>query len=139
MLIKKSKLTVKGLNQFIRHLKRLSSERKVRTLVNPAMVWWTEEMVRFLKNKPYPAELPNQKYKRTGLLSASFTTTQEKLGRHLMNNEAPGRTWAIGQPQARVHKGRWWTMLDELKKNTDLLEQRIAAVIENSFSGGQVE
>lgn len=139
MIIKKGTLKVKGLTQVQRSLKRLSTERKVRGLINPAMVWCASEMVRHLANKPYPAKLPNQKYIRTGLLSRSFVTSQEGLARHLINNTAPGRTWAIGQPQAQIHKGRWWTLLGELKANKNLLEERISGVILNSFAGGSLE
>ena len=74
---------------------------------------------------PYPPMLPRQKYKRTGILGASFETDIKPLQRGVtmrFSNNAiqKGKRyagWVISTerfgkvgPQAQIHQGRWYTM-----------------------------
>lgn len=74
---------------------------------------------------PYPPELPNQIYKRTGILGNSFETQMQPLKRGVtmkFRNTATQRgkkypAWVISSekfgnagPQAKIHRGRWYTM-----------------------------
>jgi hypothetical protein len=85
---------------------------------------FSERMVRTLTNEPYPARLPNQKYIRTYLLKNSFRQARLEVARHLIQNTAPRRRYAIGPKQAEIHQGRWWTMKEIVER--DLPDLRLA-------------
>lgn len=74
---------------------------------------------------PYPPMLPNQKYKRTGILGESFETNMQPLKggvKMFFRNTAiqKGKRyagWVISSErfgkvggQAKIHQGRWYTM-----------------------------
>lgn len=74
---------------------------------------------------PYPPELPQQKYKRTGILGNSFETQMQPIKpgvKMFFRNTAIQRgkrysPWVISSekfgdagPQAKIHQGRWYTM-----------------------------
>lgn len=98
---------------------------------------FTQWMAKFMSSKPYPTPLPAQKYKRTGLLGRSFFAQKMGIGSHAVSNSAPGREWAIGRIQARIHKKRWWRMVDVVEEHLPGMLESIAADLISDF-GPQV-
>lgn len=93
---------------------------------------FTHWMARFMRNKPYPPPLPAQKYVRTGLLGRSFFSQKMGRARYAVSNDAPGRQWAIGRVQARIHKNRWWRMVDVVEENlSGLLDSTALALVKD--------
>lgn len=76
---------------------------------------------------PYPAPRPGQTYTRTGTLGRKITTEVRTLSasevQGLIGTNVKYAPWvisnaAIGKvgPQAWMHKGRWWTLQEEVAK-----------------------
>ena len=88
----------------------------------------------------YPPERPGQRYKRTGLLGASWDVKRLDNG-YMITNDArrKGRTYghyvvgdAYGAGQAWMHKGRWPKLRDvvdaEIEKLPDAVSDEIKLV-----------
>ena len=92
-----------------------------------------------LKNKPYPPELPNQRYVRTGLLGSSYRTRKLSESSFRVWNSTPYAVWVIGKrifeapSQAAIHRGRWFTIQDEQVKFFDEEGQKLAIKVFASY------
>jgi hypothetical protein len=113
---------IEGLAPIIANLTRLEGRGGLAPADKPLQSF-TRRMVKAMGKEPYPPELPNQKYVRTGLLAASFKEQRVQLAKYMLENTAPGRGWAIAKPQAQIHKGRWWTMMELVERDMgDLID-----------------
>ncbi len=91
-------------------------------IVDPVMEDWTKDMRYHLKDMPYPAKRPGQKYIRTGQLANRWRTQHMGPGVWDIINDATGehgQKYAVfvvgdnkGGGQAWFHRGRWWKAFD---------------------------
>lgn len=75
--------------------------------------------------RPYPPELPGQRYVRTGLLGRSWKVKRHGETGYQISNRAYRRgryyaKWVIGTAygthQAEIHRGRWKLLRDEVDR-----------------------
>jgi hypothetical protein len=75
---------------------------------------------------PYPPEPPMSTYRRTGLLGRSIATDVRTIGAQsvgIIGTDTVYAPWVISDravgnrgPQAKVHKGRWYTLQGVVNK-----------------------
>ena len=93
----------------------------------------------------YPAPPPNSTYDRFGTLGRKWTFRIKILTKRVTatvgNNTVYG-PWVVSSekintvgPQAKIHKGRWTTIQDEIDKITPILEKQLQAVIDRILAG----
>lgn len=89
---------------------------------------------------PYPAPPPNSTYRRTGLLGRSITTEVRSLGAETVGVIGSNTIYAPDVisdeptpdgrgPQARIHRGRWWTLQGVIRK----ARPEIVAIIRDEY------
>ena len=113
-----------GLDKLTAKLKRLSAPELTRELEKT-----TRKAVHYVHGKvpPYPAAPAGSTYKRTGTLGRSINTKVKTMGSNVIGtigSSTPYAPWVIssekvpgkGGPQARVHKGRWYTLQGVVEK-----------------------
>ena len=88
-----------------------------------------------MRNKPYPPELPGQKYIRTFLLGSRFKAKHAGLpkGVHGVENKVSYAIWVAkrGMQNRQYHLGRWWTLEDEAEKTLPELEANLVEMLED--------
>ena len=117
---------IKGLDKLNKKLKGMEREQIRKTLVST-----TDKAVKYVHSQvpPYPAPPPASRYRRTGTLRRSINTQVKEVGSEiqgLIGTPIEYAPWVISSetvpevgagPQARVHKGRWYTLQDVVKKS----------------------
>lgn len=118
---------------------------------DPVMGAWANETDNYLKGKKYPPELPNQDYRRTGILKARWFVVKLSPGKYQFENRArqKGRFYPIyvlgneygdrrnavkNNRQALIHKGRWWVAFDEIEKRMNELNLKLEAGIQDIWN-----
>lgn len=109
---------IRGYNRVRNALRKLASQ-------NPSLVQQVgEERIKairtLLRRQKYPAQRPNQKYRRSGELSRRWAVQNQQAGRWAITNLASrkGRLYAdyvVGPGQAWMHRGRWWLARDVIE------------------------
>jgi hypothetical protein len=86
-----------------------------------------------LRKKPYPPELPNQKYQRTFELRDSYRHRKTGPSNYAITTQRKGAKWVVkkGMQNRRYHFGRWWTVDDEIAKGLPALSKRLSVEIED--------
>ena len=92
---------------------------------------WGEETVTHLRGRRYPAKPAGSRYVRTYKLKRGWRIKRSaKRGFRIINN-AGSRSggayagWVVGARQARVHQGRWWTIMEVMKERLPDLRKRL--------------
>lgn len=82
-----------------------------------------------LEDKPYPPELPGQRYIRTYNLKHGFRDIHLSRGEWLIFNEMEYSSYVVGTPdeQAAIHAGRWWVAREVVEERVPDLEDVLAA------------
>lgn len=134
----------KGLNIEFRNYDRVRNALRylaahIPELTDPIMRQWSQEQANALQARAYPPKLPNQKYKRTGLLGRRWEAKRQKPGIWSVINRAKqpkGKPYARyvvgderGQHQAHIHQGRWWIAREVLEGNTADLTKRLSGAL----------
>ena len=109
---------IRGYNRVRNALRKLASQ-------NPSLVQQVgekriKEIRTLLRRQKYPAQRPNQKYRRSGELSRRWASQNQQTGRWAITNQAShkGRLYAgyvVGDDQAWMHRGRWWKARDVIE------------------------
>ena len=119
-----------GLEALIKKLKRLSAPELTREIEKT-----TRKAVMYVHGKvpAYPAPPVGSTYKRTGTLGRSINTKVITMGSDvvgLIGSPTPYAPWVISDeaaggagPQAKVHKGRWYTLQGVVKKAQDAVNK----------------
>ena len=130
-------LTVVGEERWNRALSNLTRfGKRTAAEADPIFQRWGEDSRDRFRATPYPPELPNQRYVRTGRLGRSWQ--HNRLGQsHLVIRNAAsdkGRIysryvvgWDTGKGQARIHQGRWWLSRTEILKMVPPLVEKLKA------------
>ena len=110
---------------FVAQVAREAEETAQRELVNYASVLASDA-----RQDPYPPELPNQRYIRTGAMQAGYDYERSGDNLVLFVNDVPDRRYVIDEEwQAEIHQGRHKTMQERVRETFPLfaeeLEQRI--------------
>lgn len=130
----KAKVEIKGYNRVRNQLRKAAAAHP--EISDPIIERHAKSERLRLKGKPYPPRLPGQKYVRTGKTASSFAAVRIKLGEWAVVNTAPNREFVITRAhQARIHRGRWYTMEDELERNMPELTEALAEAIEREMEG----
>lgn len=120
----------------------LSFGRNFAKEADSAVQDWGRESAGQFRAKPYPPELPNQRYVRTGRFGRSWTHRRVADSALAIRNAAAqrGRYYAryvtAGENatgQARIHQNRWWVARKELER----LVPKLATVLERKFLGAR--
>ena len=119
-----------GLEALIKKLKRLSAPELTREIEKT-----TRKAVMYVHGKvpAYPAPPVGSTYKRTGTLGREISTKVITMGSDvvgLIGSPTPYAPWVISDeaaggagPQAKVHKGRWYTLQGVVKKAQDAVNK----------------
>lgn len=109
---------IRGLQELIKKFERLNE----RMWEMPRVAQDAEKYLRS-QVPPYPPPPPNSTYHRTGDLGRSIHTEVQKLGAQVVTSLSVGvdyGPWVVDERrQARVHRGRWWTLQEVLRKSRD--------------------
>lgn len=92
----------------------------------------------------YPAPPPRSRYRRTGTLGKSITTRVEKTRdevRGIIGTALRYAPWVISSrriddgrgPQAWMHRGRWWTLQEEIARRKSEIVRIVREILK---SGG---
>lgn len=117
---------IKGLDELNKKLKHLQGKE-----IKDALHKTTDKAVKYVHSQvpEYPPEPPNSTYTRTMKLGQTINTAVKEVGSEIYGVIASPRNyspWVISSeyipevgagPQAAVHKGRWWTLQDVVKKS----------------------
>lgn len=100
------------------------------------------QIVEHLKDSvpTYPPPPPNSTYQRTGRLGRGFRTDVKPLQhgvKMILSNVvvyspyviSSERTKSGAGPQARIHRGRWYTLQGHVLKNVDYIKKEFQALI----------
>ena len=78
----------------------------------------SHELQAFLRDKPYPPELPFQRYERTYELRRQWVVRRWGRSAHYIRNRQTYASYVVGDSdgldQAEVHQHRWWIAVDEI-------------------------
>ncbi len=129
------KFEILGSNRVRNALRGLAAAHTADT--DPIIEKHTKQQARRLRQKRYPPMLPNQKYRRTMELQKKFRAQRGGAARWRVINNRRGAQWVIkkGMQNRRYHKGRWWTMEDELQKTMPELTKKLGEKLEDIANG----
>lgn len=119
-------IKIVGLSNLEDSLDRLSKMEE--TVIEPGSYKWLQGLRARLKAKPYPPKTPIQTYVRTGKLASSWGVTGQSI-----TNSAGYSEWVVGDNQAKVHKGRWWTAREVVEEETAGLGDILIKGIEDQW------
>lgn len=132
---KRLSVVVRGLTETKTALEKLGQQTV--TIFDVATREWANNVIREQLAGPaqYPAELPNQRYRRTYGLASGWRNSRVRQGRWRIWNTQPYASDVVGDAsganQAPIHRGRWWIakeridrQLAELKPKTEMLYER---------------
>lgn len=124
---------VKGYNRVQNMLRALASAHP--NVTDPIIGKHVKQQAKDLRGKPYPPMLPNQKYKRTGILGKRFRAQHRGKGQWAVINRVPYAVWVIkkGMQNRKYHLGRWWTLEDEMDASMPELTRNLTVALENEI------
>ena len=105
-----TEITIEGLDELIAKFKHIEGN------VKPALVKAMDRSMKHVHSSvpPYPAPPPTSTYVRTELLGRSIGTEVKSLGAAIVGTIGTPTVYApfvISKgEQAKVHRGRWWTL-----------------------------
>lgn len=115
------KIQVRGLTELVRKVNGLESG------IEPALRDSADRAEKYLLNAIPPPPPPTQRYTRTGLLENSFMGKVTPVSRGYavtISNPTAYAPWVISDnriagigPQTSIHRGRWYTLQQVLKKS----------------------
>lgn len=131
---------IKGLDKLNKKLKRLQSSELKDTLKKT-----TDKAVKYVHSQvpEYPAPPPASTYRRTGTLGRQINTAVKEVGSEIygvIGSPTKYSPWVISSeavpevgagPQAAVHKGRWWTLQDVVKKSLAEVKRFYSKMLED--------
>ena len=79
--------------------------------------------------RTYPAEIPGQKYKRTGNLKRNWQYAVLSAKSAEVSNMASYAGWVQGVGQAEVHQGRWSIMMEVGERHLQEWIEKLSAKI----------
>lgn len=92
-----------------------------------------------LKREPYPEELPNQVYVRTGNLASSWRALRKGKMKYGIGNRMHYAAQVVGneygKAQMKIHRGRWWKVIDVVERELDTEMDEIAQILYDSIDG----
>lgn len=128
------KVEIVGLKRLENQLRSLE---KALQIIDPVISKHATKFADDIRNKPYPPMLPNQKYKRTGLLGRRFRAKHAgmPLGSHAVENRVPYAIWVAkrGWQNKAYHLGRWWTLENEAEKTIPTLQRELSTALEQEL------
>lgn len=130
---------VHGLNRLKQSLFELG--RFGPAILDPETKKWADQTSKTLRQTPYPAKRPKQRYRRTGRLTSSWRYERRGMGHYVIINRANrgGRFYGpfvVGRGrQFWAHKGRWWVAEDVIEKRIPKLVEWLQRRVEATFSG----
>ena len=111
-----TKVTVHGARRVANKYRRAASQHP--SFVDPPVKKWAQDQVRMLIVEPYPPERPMQTYVRTYKLPTGWIMEKIKDMSYAIRNVVIYSHWVVAEKyQAWMHKGRWWTAEDKMKKS----------------------
>ena len=131
---------IKGLDKLNKKLKRLQGKE-----IKDALHKTTDKAVKYVHSQvpEYPPEPPNSTYTRTLKLGQTINTAVKEVGSEIYGVIGSPRNyspWVISSeavpevgagPQAAVHKGRWWTLQDVVKKSLAEVKRFYSKMLED--------
>jgi hypothetical protein len=129
----KVEFEMRGVNRVRNQLRALASA--VPNITGPVVEKHTKDEAANLRNKPYPPMLPNQKYRRTGLLGRRFRAQRRGAGAWAVINRTEYALWVIkkGYQNRKYHEGRWWTIDDEMARTMPELTRKLTRALETEL------
>ena len=129
---------LRGTNRVANQLRAMASAHPDQTdpIIGKHAKWQAKQ----LRNKAYPPELPGQVYVRTHNLKRRFRARRVKKGVHIVMNRQSYAVWVIKKGMQATkffgkyppgHRGRWWTIDDQVQKNAPTLTKKLAAMLED--------
>lgn len=138
----------RGLTELRRKIKTIfeGDNRHIITYLNQRLGRY---IVGALKGKPYPPELPGQKYKRTGRLNRAWAASiRGEYDTIHITNDARGKSGfyagyvvgnpisSIGNAQASIHRGRWWVATDVIEETIPRALEETSQYVESIWNSG---
>ena len=116
---------IRGSNRVRNQLRGLAAAHPEET--GPVVEKHTKWAAAQMRRERYPAERPNQTYRRTYELRRRFRAQKVKAAVWRVINLRPGAVWVIkkGMQNRKVHLGRWWTLEDKLQKTMPRLTRKL--------------
>ena len=120
-----------GYNRVRNQLRAMASAHTKET--DPVIGKHAKTQSAMLRQKPYPAMLPNQKYVRTFELKRKFRARKRAPGQWEVNNKRKGAARVIkkGMQNKAYHLGRWWTIEDTLAETMPTLTENLSVMLED--------
>lgn len=127
------KIEIRGLEELVKKLGGISEGLK------REMEEGMDEAIKYVRQEVpgYPPAIPNSRYVRTRVLGNSLTTEVRSLGSEVvgvLGTETIYGPYVIGEErQARVHRGRWYTLQAVLRSAKDgiirIFEERVQRML----------
>jgi len=131
---------IKGLDKLDKKLKHLQGKE-----IKDALHKTTDKAVKYVHSQvpEYPPPPPASTYRRTGTLGRQINTAVKEVGSEIYGVIGSPTKYSPGVisseyipevgagPQAAVHKGRWWTLQDVVKKSLAEVKRFYSKMLED--------
>jgi len=104
-------------------------------IITPELKEWGKDEADRLQNTAYPPPRPQQRYKRTGKLGRSWSSSVIGSAAVKISNNAGYAPWVVGEKQAWMHAGRWWQARPIVEKDIPELTKSITKKIDSPWNG----
>lgn len=121
-------------------LRRFGNLGPVTRAMDGVMAAWVRQVVRsrFAGMGNYAPPRPGSDYIRTGTLGAGWQATMRGPLQHRITNPVLYAPYVVGEQQAWMHRGRWWTARRRLDAATpDMLNAMAQAAAQTLETGRQ--
>ena len=104
------------------------------SLIDKPVHDWCNKMARVLAKTPYPPPPAGSTYTRTYTLPTGWATERVRDSVYAVINTVDYSHWVVSQKlQAWMHKGRWWTAEEILKKNRKELNKNVLKAVKDAI------
>lgn len=120
-------------------LRRFGNMPVVTAAMDRVMTAWTTQVIRsrFYGMGNYAPERPGSDYIRTGMLGGGWTHVQRGPLQHTITNTVMYATYVVGERQAWMHRGRWWTATQRLDRAVPDMAQSMAQAAAAALESGR--
>lgn len=127
-----TRIKVHGATAIANKYRRAASRRP--SLIDEPVHGWCNKMTRVLAKTPYPPPPAGSTYTRTYTLPTGWVVERIRDAGYAVINTVDYSHWVISMKfQAWMHKGRWWTAEEIMKKHRKGLNKEVLKAVKDAI------